>query len=362
MTAHGPAGRQERCLARAAWTNGTWEYDASVALPYSEQEAAAAKANPQSQNIRISQMCASDVQQSWRWRWRSHNTDCPFEYPSRAGLCHRFAGKRILLYGDSLTQQLFVSLASLAGNGTVVPRPDVCARVKPLECARVCDGSTLLCHRLRFGLTLDNKGFRLPPLGNCSVRPSGVVAPLSETFYPPCIRSFDLVMLHEFAHWVGADGMLHLEECLQRSGVQGAARLAQTYVVDLYKGQMHRNAAFLSNATHHERTRVLLRTAVPGYPPPDVLAPDVPHGAPPVFIAPRSAATWAHEYSQRESSRWNHHLWARMNAVARHAYRENGLGIMDAEAPMLQRVDGHLDELHYCLPGEMRLLRCRSNH
>ena len=44
-------------------------------------------------------------------------------------------------------------------------------------------------------------------------------------------------------------------------------------------------------------------------------------------------------------------MWVRMNTVAKQAYLRNALGVMDTEVPMLQRVDGHLDELHYCLPG-----------
>ena len=150
----------------------------------------AAKKNPQSQNVKTSSMCSG--QQSWRWQWHSHNPDCPFEHPARERLCQRLRGKRILLYGDSLTQQLFVSLASLAGNGTQMQRPSECSLVKPIECVSVCDGSCILCHRLHFGLALDHTGAALAPIGNCSVR-SSVVAPLQETFSPRCIRFFDLV-------------------------------------------------------------------------------------------------------------------------------------------------------------------------
>ena len=33
------------------------------------------------------------------------------------------------------------------------------------------------------------------------------------------------------------------------------------------------------------------------------------------------------------------------------AAAERLVGVMDVEAPMLQRIDGHMDPLHYCLPG-----------
>ena len=41
----------------------------------------------------------------------------------------------------------------------------------------------------------------------------------------------------------------------------------------------------------------------------------------------------------------------RLNDAARAAYAAHDLGVMDVAAPMLHRVDGHLDRLHYCLPG-----------
>ena len=73
-----------------------------------------ARTNPQSQNIDKSPMCRQ--QTSWKWRWVSHDSACPFEYPTRESICKRLVGKHLLFYGDSLTQQLFVSLASLAGD------------------------------------------------------------------------------------------------------------------------------------------------------------------------------------------------------------------------------------------------------
>ena len=345
--------QMSRCLS--VWNRGAWEYDATLPPPYEQQDAAAAKQNPQSQKIKSNRMCDPELQQSWRWQWRSLNADCPFERPGRELLCQRLKGRRILLYGDSLTQQHFVSLASLAGNGTEMRRPSECAVVKPLECVSVCDGSSVVCHRLRFGLALDYTGSSLSSLSSCNIKPS-VVAPLHETFSPSCILGFDIVVLQEFAHWVGADGSMMLEECLREKGHGSrATSWAQKHILRLYQGQMQRNAAFLQNVASQvdvdRRPRVLLRTAVPGYPPAGVLAPDTPHGEPPVFRSPRSNTSWALEYSSRATSRWNHHLWSKMNIIARRAYREHALEVMDIEMPMLQRVDGHLDELHYCLPG-----------
>lgn len=325
-----------------------WEYRRHASPPYTEQQAAAAKSNPQSHYIKTSTMCAH--QQSWRWEWRSQDPECPFEQPNRSSLCHRLRDKRILLYGDSLTQQLFVSLASLAGDAHTAGKPGECSRVKPVECVRVCDGTSLLCQRLRFGLVLDTLGERHAPLGNCSVRPTGV-GPLSEIFSPPCICSFDLMIIQEFAHWVGANGAMFLEKCLRQQGYPNAGTVSQSHVLQLYGEQMRRNAAFLRNATSGQRTRVVFRTAIPGYPPKEILAPHTPDGKDPVFVAPSTDTSWAARYSEYESSKWNHHMWAKINEAAKSAYAANGLSILDTEPPMLQRVDGHLDELHYCLPG-----------
>ena len=91
----------------------------------------------------------------------------------------------------------------------------------------------------------------------------------------------------------------------------------------------------------------------------DLLAPDTPggarqdfsHHAPPIFTAPSRGVEWARELVARGSSRFNHHMLPRLNDLARRAYADARLGVMDVEAPMTPRVDGHLDPLHYCLPG-----------
>ena len=87
--------------------DGRW-VPANGPPPYVQAEAAAG-ANPQSRLI--PEACRS--RQSWRWRWQSGSESCRFVVPTQAELCARLAGKRILLYGDSLTQQFFVSLASI---------------------------------------------------------------------------------------------------------------------------------------------------------------------------------------------------------------------------------------------------------
>ena len=72
---------------------------------------------------------------------------------------------------------------------------------------------------------------------------------------------------------------------------------------------------------------------------------------PPVYLAPSRDLAWVDAYARRESSPFNHHLFRRFNAIARAAYDAHGLPVMDVERPMLHRVDGHMDPLHYCLPG-----------
>ena len=153
---------------------------------------------------------------------------------------------------------------------------------------------------------------------------------------------------------------------------------------------MLRNAAHLRAvvatppSAGQRNTRILFRTSLPGYPTADLLPPDTPGGAPPVFTAPSQTVEWARSLAARGSSRYNHHMILRLNELARRAFgrappeeeaalaarrparagngvRNGGdgdgdgsqadLGLMDVEVPMLPRIDGHLDYLHYCLPG-----------
>ena len=302
-------------------------------------------------------------QESWRWRWQSHERGCPFTRPTRSALCARLAGKRILLYGDSLTQQFFVSLASLAGGAAASWRPPGCEGMRRLECVRVCGGGSEppaeLCQRTKFGLALDEPP---PRPHNCSVQPS-VVATAEEKFPPNCVRRFDVLILSEAAHWVGVDGALGMQQCLERFGATDAARFSQAFVARLYESQMQRDVAHLRavlapppSAGERRDTRVLFRTSPPGYPTADVLPPDTPEGIPPVFTAPSRSAAWATALAAQRTSRYNHHMLPRLNAIARRAFADGGasgsrVGVMDVEAPMVPRVDGHLDPLHYCLPG-----------
>ena len=171
---------------------------------------------------------------------------------------------------------------------------------------------------------------------------------------PRCLASFDLVVLSTFSHWVGMDGALNVQTCLREGGAAmtsgAAARAAVEYTAALYDAQMRRDAAFLSRLPSASR-RVLFRTSPPGYPPPDALRPDTRGGRPPVYLAPSRDLAWVDAYARRESSPFNHHLFRRFNAIARAAYGAHGLPVMDVERPMLHRVDGHMDPLHYCLPG-----------
>ena len=364
------AHHPHRCLSH--W-NGSWVYHGAQLPSYQEQAAAAARTNPQSVNIRQSPMCRR--QQSWKWRWESRDRRCPFHHPSPSELCERLRGRRILLYGDSLTQQFFVSLASLTGGSgaTQAMAPSGCERTRHLECLRLCGDNVpkgdkqpafgtlaLICQRTKFGMALDE--VPTPP-ENCTIKPS-TVAPLHETFPPSCIRAFDLVIVSTVAHWVGNDGALRLSECLtSRRPVDAASADASAYVQGLYKRQMQRDAMHLQRTVSPARlpgenalnlrqhTRIFFRTSPTGYPTPDLLPPDTSDGAPPVFTKPSRDIHWARTLAARNASRFNHHLFARFNAIARHAYKSAGLDIFDAEVPMLHRVDGHLDLLHYCLPG-----------
>lgn len=355
-----PVAAQLRCLS--PWPNGSWVLDdTSLPVPpYESQAPAAAGGNPQSQNMMKSPMCA--MQQSWRWRWHSHDADCPFVQPSRVALCRRLSHRRVLLFGDSLTQQLYVSLASMAGNAVGTATPNGCKGSGPTDCVWLCDGTALLCHRKQFGLALDVEGATAAATAarNCTVQPT-TVAPLKAMFAPQCVGEFDLVVINEFAHWVGQAGVIRVERCLVR--VHGAseavaAAAAAEHVLSLYAGQAGRSAAFLASLIQKRRVTglaaplVLFRTSIPGLPPAHILPPDTGNGTPPVFVAPRASThTWANAFASMRSSPWNHHLWMRMNSIGRRAYTGAGLRLLDVEAPMLHRVDGHLDPLHYCLPG-----------
>ena len=337
-----------RAACLSDWRGG-W-VDEGAPAPYAATAAAVRKEIIPTQADSQRQMCGAPRHRSWRWRWRSSDARCPFATPTREQLCTRLAGKRIVLYGDSLTHQFFASLASLAGNATRAPVPRECWRLRHLKCVSVCGGTALVCNRHHFALALDVTPPPLPP--NCSVRAR--VAPLNATFAPRCLASFDLVVLSTFSHWVGMDGALNVQTCLCEGGAAmtsgAAARAAVEYTAALYDAQMRRDAAFLSRLPSASR-RVLFRTSPPGYPPPDALRPDTRGGRPPVYLAPSRDLAWVDAYARRESSPFNHHLFRRFNAIARAAYAAHGLPVMDVERPMLHRVDGHMDPLHYCLPG-----------
>lgn len=348
----------EHCLTH--W-NGSWEHAPDTPPPYHIQAPAAVApfghVNPQSRHITESPMCR--LQRSWQWQWRSRDKLCPFVRPTRSSLCARLANKRILLYGDSLTQQLFVSLASLAGGAAPMWRPSGCERMRRLDCLRLCTDSSEgglargphaeLCQRTKFGLALDEDPPLLHPASNCSIQPS-VVAPPHDKFPLSCIRRFDIVLLSVAAHWVGVDGALGLQQCLQRQGIRStdAARASQAYVAALYERQMRLDAehlrAIASTSTVESkasgrRTRILFRTSPPGYPTADLLLPDTPNGTPPVFVAPSRTVSWARALIEAGASRFNHHMILRLNELARRVYADDGMvGLMDVEAPMLPRV------------------------
>ena len=147
-------------------------------------------------------------------------------------------------------------------------------------------------------------------------------------------------------------------------GAADAATFSQSYVAKLYERQMRHNAEHLRSLVSAppqvdwRKTRVLFRTSPPGYPTADLLTPDTTNGVPPVFTAPSRSVAWVRTLASRGTSRYNHHMLLRLNELARRAFSAHGetddadaLGVMDVEAPMLPRVDGHLDPLHYCLPG-----------
>ena len=334
-----------RCLEHF---DGHWTYAANATPLYREQEKAAARANPQSQRIRESSRCQNG--RNWRWRWESNDHRCKFHHPKREQLCQRLSRRRLLFFGDSLTQQLFVSLASMAGNAIPAWKPVGCERMKHLECLHVCNSSSaLICQRVKFGLAVDKPPH--PPM-NCTIKTSSVAA-LDEVFNPSCLRHFDVVMLSEAAHWVGNDGMGMLERCMAERGVKDAAAQSQMWVSDLYAKQMARNAEFLhthvasGEATNlvssGVATRIFFRTSAPAQPTADLLA--GPLGQPTYSIS------WVTEMVKRGKAPYNHHLIPRLNGIARQAFSALGLGVMDVAEPMAYRVDGHLDPLHYCLPG-----------
>ena len=175
-----------------------------------------------------------------------------------------------------------------------------------------------------------------------------------------------MVLLSEGTHWVGNDGALGLERCMDGHGIRDAAAWSQRWVAKLYGQQMARNAEFLRTVIDASgnpasvvapstevprRTRVFFRTMAPGYPPEDVLRPDTRGGGPPVYREPSRTTEWVDVIQKRGSAPFNHHMIPALNALARRAYLSASLNVMDVAQPMEYRVDGHLDRLHYCLPG-----------
>ena len=134
-----------RASCLSDWRGG-W-VDEGAPAPYAATAAAVRKEIIPTQADSQRQMCGSPRHRSWQWRWRSSDARCPFATPTREQLCARLAGKRIVLYGDSLTHQFFASLASLAGNVTRAPVPRECWRLRhpfsvPIvlaQCDKLCD-------------------------------------------------------------------------------------------------------------------------------------------------------------------------------------------------------------------------------
>ena len=229
--------------------------------------------------------------------------------------------------------------------------------MRHLECLHVCDGQAEVCQRTKFGLALD--ATPRPPL-NCMIRPSWI-APLNVTFDHNCIGVFDLVVISEAAHWVGNDGALELEKCLASQGINDAANQSQAWIARLYGEQMQRNARFLANVSRSIRgtgqrqagPRILFRTTTPGYPPPDVLPPDTADGKPPIYVRPARSTAWVKKVLALGAAPFNHHMIPQLNNLARTAFDHHApaVGFMDLAHPMSYRVDGHLDMLHYCIPG-----------
>jgi len=176
--------------------------------------------------------------------------------------------------------------------------------------------------------------------------------PPEDKFPPTCLRAFDVIILSEGAHWAGNDGAVMLEQCLLKRGssVSSAKELSQGWVTRLFKQQMERNAAYLQ--AHAQGRAVFFRTLAPGLPPVGLLQPHTPGGVPPIYTAPTSQ-NWLDDFVATGQSEFNHHLLPKFNSIARSIYAAHGpeLGVMDVAGPMTQRVDGHLDPLHYCLPG-----------
>ena len=346
-----PLADPARCVSHF---NGSWQQNDNAKPAYRAGGADFTHDTPISRRMASSPMCHR--QQSWKWQWRSQDATCPFHWPTRSQMCRRLARSRVLLFGDSLTQQLVVSLASMAGNASSAWKPEGCQDMKHLECIRVCGSQTAnICHRTNFGLALDD----IPDsFGNCStsLRPSDV-SPLAKKFAPSCLRRFDLIVLSEGAHWVGNDGAIGLEQCLVQQGVAKATARSQSqdWIGALFEKQMARNAAFLhANVApaRESRTSIFFRTLAPGLPSADILTPDTPGGSPPTFTAP-ARRPWVDTLVTKGYSAYNHHLIPRFNAIARRAYAMHApqLGVIDVADPMERRVDGHLDALHYCLPG-----------
>lgn len=390
-------------LPPSCLSDGGWALDALRRRPYDAlQPAVAAMSNHSAQRYRrIGELCSDD--ESWRWVWRPREASrCSrFSVPSRAELCRRFSGRRVLLYGDSLTQQHTASLVSLLGGPVEARPPEPCRlsrTLRKLQCVRACPGgAALVCHRFGYGLmTHGATDGASPPRAPHGCRVNATALTTEAAFPPACLQTFDAVLIGAWAHWAGVDGAWGLEACLRRArGKEGqqqhahsasnAPRIAQAWVRHLFNRTAFDAAAFLQSGvvapsahatgTAARRPRVFFVTAAPGVPPPDVLAPDPPSGAtriptaaPPTqrrpspsredfgvgaFRAPRNGPhAWAEAWRGAATSPFNHHMVFALNDATRAAATAHGLELLDLEGAMLARVDGHrVDRLHYCLPG-----------
>lgn len=360
----------DACLSafRGRWYNHT---AASAEPPYELTERSAAEdhfwLSPRERQ-RYGQ-CRAGGDRSWQWRWASAVDGCDVAVPTPPQLCAALSGQRLLLVGDSLMKQHLRALVhgSTAARGSAAARESL-----PASCPVPAQGGwcfRLTCHASsrpatvcgathEFTLINGSDGSASGPAAAPAHRPHGcetaaLVLPASATVLTPaCLGEFDAVVMGEFAHWVGVGGAGSVAACLRGKGVEERAATAEStrWVLQLYAAQMRRRAALL--ATSAARPKLYYLTAPlaePGRHTDGLLPPAQPKS--PRFAQPAVDLRFVETFRNTPTP-YGHQLYASFNAIARDAFRNSSVRLVDLELPLSFRVDGHgADALHFCLPG-----------
>lgn len=281
--------------------------------------------------------CRAVHDTSWQWGWKSDVERCAIQRPSGPQLSRALSGKRLLFWGDSLMkQQVRALLALRLADGTrstheVLPAgcnwtdtarlPVTCFRLtsRAMPSATVCYVASEFTVITRSSTSSPDGGpddVNAPDACTTKVR----VLPASQTpLTPGCLAEFDVVVMSDFAHWVGQDGAGAVASCLHARGASEAEahRRAHSWVTSLYAKQLVLREQLLALSPIDSRSYYLLAgPAEPDHRTDALLPPDRPES--PRFDRPALNLSWLAPYRQT-AAKYGHNLFGEFNELARRA-------------------------------------------